>query len=98
MKAAVLLFIFIIPILVHFDADNSFAVTAYEIEREYWKSRKDLSRKERLTKMDEAYTKRYGDTSGGGECCCVAIIIIIAVVVVGSKIEGFFIKNRKPKS
>jgi hypothetical protein len=33
---------------------------AYELEREYWKSRDDLSKRERLQKQIEAYNKRFG--------------------------------------
>jgi len=89
MRSIILLFSFITPLLFHFTLDNSYAVTGYELEREYWKNRKDLSRKERLTKMDEAYTKRYGDDSGSGTFCCVVIILAIGFGIYSS------IKNQK---
>lgn len=89
MRSIILLFLFITPLLFHFTLDNSYAVTGYELERDYWKNRKDLSRKERLTKMDDAYTKRYGDDSGSGSCCCVVIILAIGFGIYSS------IKNQK---
>ena len=84
MRSIILLFLFITPLFFHFTIDNSYAVTGYELEREYWKNRKDWSRRERLTKMDEAYTKRYGDDSGSGAFCCVVIILAIGFGIYSS--------------
>jgi len=81
MRYVFLLSFITISIISSFFLNNIYAeTTGYEIEREYWKNRKDLSRKERLKKMDEAYTKRYGDSdSGSVVCCCAAVIIFIGV-------------------
>ena len=70
------------PLYFHVIVDDSFAITGYELERDYWKNRKDLSSKERVGKQLDAYDSRYGKSDqGSGNICCIAVIIAIATGV-----------------